>query len=158
MVALPLRMNTTTAATKPAAKTFCCMICKGTGLYRQFGHGRAWNARCPSCKGAKMVSAAKWLRSVHGAARPEMTREAAIATACMYLGLCADGTEDPTATGGWHPYDGLAGLLVDCEDRGWTDLAERTIARASKSYTKPAEWAASCRDAMAAIREARAAL
>ena len=150
-------MNTSTATTKPAAKTFACMICKGSGRYQQFGHGRSWFDRCPCCKGAKVVSAAKWLRSAPGMPA-NRTREVAIAAACGCLGLFADGTQDPTASGVWHPFDGLAGLMVDCEDAGWTDLVDRTIDRASKSYTKPAEWAASCRAAMALIREARAAL
>jgi len=146
-------MNTTTAT-----KTITCTVCRGTGRYQQFGHGRSWLDRCPCCKGAKMVSPAKWLRSVRGMPLAALTRASAISTACMYLGVLPSGEQDPVRSGPMHPRDGLAGLLVDCEDRGWTDLVDRTIARASKSYTKPAEWAASCRATMAQIREARAAL
>lgn len=111
--------------------TKTCPICNGTGLYRQYRALGAWNERCGCCKGRKVVSLAKWLKSY--SATPEtLTRAQAIARCAVALGLDPhtgrvgygnDSTDYEIAP------NGVAGLVVDCDECGHTDVLARFLAR-----------------------------
>ena len=151
-------MNTTTATTKPAAKTFTCRICNGSGRYQQFGHGRSWFDRCGSCKGAKVVSAAKLLKQLRAEPRAGMERKEFVGLVAWFLGLDENGNDLVEIPPVVVPEGGFAGVLVDCEERGWSDIVDRAAVRASRLYAKPETYRPYLDAVMALIREARAAL
>lgn len=109
-----------------AART--CPLCNGTGLYRHFDAFGGFNRRCGMCKGRKTVTAAAWLRAFRAEPRATFTRADAVAWGCTFLGLNRDGTTDETITYE-IPENGVAGFVVDCEEHGHGDIAERFVAR-----------------------------
>ena len=150
-------MTTTTAATKPAAKTFACRMCT-SGVVRQYRSMGAWNERCRGCKGTGTVSAAVLLKQVSGGARADLSRQEAICLVALYLGLDETGRRIPEREPSVIAENGFGGLLLDCEVRGWSDIVERAIARASMLYAKPETYRPMLNAGMALIRDARAAL
>lgn len=117
----PTRRNTAARVT--------CPLCAGKKVVRGYDWRGGYNVRCGACKGTGAVSPAAWLRA-HGAMpREDLTRRDAIALLSGELGLYPDGTPDPTRGGPGIAENGLGGLLLDVEARGWGDISGRFLAR-----------------------------
>ncbi len=107
--------------------TKTCPHCNGTAIIRHFDAFGGYNKRCGACKGRKVVSAAKWLAAFR--ALPQtLSRGEAIARCVVALGLHADGSRDETRSYETAP-NGVAGLVVDCEESGHHDVIARFLAR-----------------------------
>ena len=145
-------MTTTTAA-----KTFTCRMCT-SGVVRQYRSMGAWDERCRACKGTGAVSAAVLFKQVKGEVRVDLSRQEAIRIVALYLGLDESGRRIPERAPNVIAENGFGGLLLDCAARGWSDIVERAIVRASRQYAKPETYRPALESGMALIREARAAL
>lgn len=121
-------MSTTTAT---AALDLTCPTCHGTARYKRYSAMGNSMVRCPMCKGRKVITAAQWLRAFRAEPRT-ITRAQAIVSCAFAMGI------DPR-TGGdaYGSYvgnyeiasNGVAGLIVDMEECGITDVMERFLTR-----------------------------